>query len=166
MRSTRLSTIIEIFKFPPQRRPCRKDIAPFFFSLGSLFLTGFLVWVLAFFAASFFVPPGEEFTITKPEGAAAWAGIAVLCLFTGYWEEGLFRVYFLTVCGRAGIKHPVSVLVSSLVFALCHTYEGPLGMINAGIAGILLSVVFLKTRSYHGPALAHAAYNLFAYIIA
>ncbi|MDR0639758.1 MAG: CPBP family intramembrane metalloprotease [Spirochaetaceae bacterium] len=128
--------------------------------MGSLFLTGVLVWGLTFFL------PAEEFTLTKPEGAAAWTGIALLCLFTGYWEEGLFRVYFLTICGRAGIKTLVAVLSSSLVFAFCHSYEGIPGIVNAGVAGILLSIIYLKTGSYHGPALAHALYNILAYILA
>jgi membrane protease YdiL (CAAX protease family) len=95
-----------------------------------------------------------------------WTGILVLCLITGYWEEGLFRLYFLTICGRAGIRNLFSVLVSSLVFAFCHSYEGIPGMVNAGIAGILLSIIYLKTGSYHGLALAHAVYNMLAYMLA
>jgi membrane protease YdiL (CAAX protease family) len=39
-------------------------------------------------------------------------------------------------------------------------------MINAGIAGILLSIIYLKTESYHGIALAHAVYNILAYVFA
>jgi membrane protease YdiL (CAAX protease family) len=128
--------------------------------LGSLFLSGVLVWGLTFLL------PAGEFSITKLEGVAAWTGIVLLCLFTGYWEEGLFRLYFLTIGNRAGIRNFVSVLASSLVFAFCHSYEGILGMVNAGIAGILLSAVFLKTRSYHGLALAHALYNILAYVLA
>jgi membrane protease YdiL (CAAX protease family) len=104
--------------------------------------------------------------ILKPEGVAAWTKIIILCLLTGYWEEGFFRMYFLAVCRRAGINRYVSVLFSSIVFAFCHSYEGPPGMINAGLAGILLSIVYLKTESYHGTALAHSVYNILAYIIA
>jgi membrane protease YdiL (CAAX protease family) len=159
MQSTRLSTIIGIFKFPPVRKPSFKDVPPFFFSFGALLLTGAVVWGL-----SFLLPAGE-FPITKPEGAAAWMGIVLLCLFTGYWEEGVFRLYFLTICDRAGMNRFASVLVSSLAFAFCHSYEGMLGMVNAGTAGVLLSIVYLKTGSYHGPALAHAMYNILAYIL-
>jgi membrane protease YdiL (CAAX protease family) len=119
-----------------------------------------MVWGLTFFL------PAGDFALTKPEGAVSWTGIALLCLFTGYWEEGVFRLYFLTICGRAGIQKAVSVLASSFVFAFCHSYEGILGMVNAGAAGIALSIIYLKTGSYHGPALAHALYNMLAYILA
>jgi membrane protease YdiL (CAAX protease family) len=90
----------------------------------------------------------------------------VFCLFTGYWEEGFFRLYILTVCRRAGVKSIAAALCSSLVFALCHVYEGPLGIANAGLAGILLAALFIKTRSYHGLALSHAVYNILAFILA
>ena len=160
MRSTRLSTITAIFKLPPVRKPSLKDIPPFLFSLGALFLTGIAVWGLTFLL------PAVEFTPAKPEGAIAWMGIVLLCIFTGYWEEGLFRVYFLTICGRAGIPPFVAAVASSLVFAFCHSYEGPLGIVNAGLAGILLSIIYLKTGSYHGLAAAHALYNVLAYVLA
>jgi membrane protease YdiL (CAAX protease family) len=129
--------------------------------LGALFLTGTLTWGL-----TFLLPAAGEFAITRSEGAAAWTGIVFLCLFTGYWEEGIFRLYFLTICNRIGIKNFASVLASSLIFAFCHSYEGIPGMVNAGSAGVLLSIVYLKTGSYHGPALAHAIYNILAYILA
>jgi membrane protease YdiL (CAAX protease family) len=128
--------------------------------LGSLFLSSVLAWGITFFL------PSEDFTIIKPEGIVAWTGIVLLCLVTGYWEEGVFRLYFLTICSRAGIRNFGSVLASSLVFAFCHSYEGIPGMVNAGVAGITLSVIYLKTGSYHGPALAHALYNMAAYIFA
>jgi membrane protease YdiL (CAAX protease family) len=129
-------------------------------SLGCLLLTALLVS-----AAEPLLPAGERGP-AKPAGFTEWAKIVVLCLFTGYWEEGFFRMYFLTVCGRAGIEKYVSVLISSLVFAFCHYHEGIPGMVNAGIAGVLLSVIYLKTESYHGPALAHSAYNILAFALA
>jgi membrane protease YdiL (CAAX protease family) len=160
MQLTRLSSIIGIFKLPHVGRPCLKDVPPFFFALAGLFATGLLVSI-----AAFFLPPGE-FTPVKPDGIAAWAKIVLLCLFTGYWEEGLFRMYFLTICRRAGIHRYFAALFSSFVFASCHAYEGIPGMINAGLAGILLSAIYLKTESYHGLALAHTAYNVMVFIIA
>jgi membrane protease YdiL (CAAX protease family) len=160
MRSTHSSTIIEIFKLPRVRKPCLKDLPAFFFSLTCLLLTGLAAWGLTF------VLPSGEFALFKPEGIAAWAKTAVFCLLIGYWEEGFFRMYFLTVCRRTGIKNFAAVLFSSLVFASCHSYEGLPGMINAGLAGVFLSIIYLKTESLHGTALAHTVYNILAYIFA
>jgi membrane protease YdiL (CAAX protease family) len=164
MRSTRLSTIIAIFKLPRIRKPGTSDAVPFFLSLGSLLLTGLLVWLLGRFLPS--VLPAEDFILVKPEGIIEWIKIIIFCLLIGYWEEGFFRMYFLTVCARARIQKYVSVLFSTLIFAFCHNYEGIPGMINAGVAGVLLSAIYLKTESYHGIALAHAVYNILAYILA
>jgi membrane protease YdiL (CAAX protease family) len=133
-------------------------------SLGGLLLTGLLVSFADRFLS--FVLPAEEFTLVKPAGIIEWIKIVVFCLLVGYWEEGFFRMYFLTVCRRAGIPKYASVFISSFVFAFCHSYEGFPGMVNAGIAGVLLSVIYLKTESYHGTAAAHAAYNILAYILA
>jgi membrane protease YdiL (CAAX protease family) len=113
-----------------------------------------------------FVLPAEDFILVKPEGIIEWIKIAGFCLLIGYWEEGFFRMYFLSVCSRVKIQKYISVLFSTLVFAFCHNYEGIPGMINAGIAGVLLSVIYLKTESYHGIALAHTSYNILAYILA
>jgi membrane protease YdiL (CAAX protease family) len=115
--------------------------------------------------AESFLPAGE-LGPARPTGFVVWAITIVLCLFTGYWEEGFFRMYFLTVCDRAGIGKCASVLISSLAFAFCHYYEGMPGMVNAGVAGVVLSIIYLKTESYHGLALAHSAYNILAFALA
>jgi membrane protease YdiL (CAAX protease family) len=128
--------------------------------LVCLILTGLVAWGLTFLL------PSGDFMPVKPSGIIEWVKIIIFCLLIGYWEEGFFRMYFLTVCRRAGINSYVSVLFSSLVFAYCHSYEGIPGMINAGLAGILLSIIYLKTESYHGLALSHTAYNILAYIFA
>jgi membrane protease YdiL (CAAX protease family) len=160
----RLSTVTAIFKLPRVGRPRAKDALPFLLSLGCLLLAGLFVWLSGRLLP--FVLPPEDFSLAKPAGIPAWAQTIVFCLLVGYGEEGLFRMYFLTVCRRAEIPAYAAVLISTLVFALCHSYEGIPGMLNAGIAGVLLSCVYLKTESYHGIAAAHAVYNVLAYILA
>jgi membrane protease YdiL (CAAX protease family) len=59
----------------------------------------------------------------------------------------------------------IRVLFSTVLFSLCHIYEGPWGILNAVLAGIFLSVLFNRYRSIHGIAWAHAAYNMFVYTI-
>jgi len=50
-----------------------------------------------------------------------------------------------------------------VLFSLCHVYEGPWGILNAVLAGIILSLLFIRFRSLHGIAWAHGAYNIFVY---
>ncbi|TCW62250.1 hypothetical protein C5O22_01915 [Treponema sp. J25] len=56
------------------------------------------------------------------------------------------------------------VIVSSLLFALTHLYQGPLGFFQALGAGLILALVYLQTGSIHPPALAHGIFNLLVYL--
>jgi membrane protease YdiL (CAAX protease family) len=86
------------------------------------------------------------------------------CLSAGYLEETYFRFYlFRQLAGTGPAK---AALVSSLLFALCHLYEGPMGMLNAFAAGLLLFYIFARRRTLHGIAWAHGGYNIFVYIMA
>jgi membrane protease YdiL (CAAX protease family) len=55
------------------------------------------------------------------------------------------------------------ILVSTALFSFCHTYEGPWGMINAVLAGLLLSLIYVHYGALHGLAWAHGLYNIFIY---
>ncbi|MCX7656445.1 MAG: CPBP family glutamic-type intramembrane protease [Treponemataceae bacterium] len=56
------------------------------------------------------------------------------------------------------------IFVSSLLFALTHLYQGPLGFFQALGAGLILALVYLKTGSIHPPSLAHGIFNLLVYL--
>ena len=58
-----------------------------------------------------------------------------------------------------------AILISTLLFASCHIYEGPWGFLNAALSGIVLAYVFLRFRSLHGIAIAHALYNIVVYAL-
>jgi membrane protease YdiL (CAAX protease family) len=51
-----------------------------------------------------------------------------------------------------------------LIFGLCHAYEGPWGFANALLAGAFLSLIYIKTASFHGVALSHGLYNILVYL--
>jgi membrane protease YdiL (CAAX protease family) len=56
-----------------------------------------------------------------------------------------------------------AILVSTALFSLCHIYEGPWGVINAALAGLLLSLIYVHYGAIHGLAWAHGLYNIFIY---
>jgi len=140
----------------PAFRP-KRDLPVLGFAFPVLCLLGFL----ASFAATRtgFPPP----PLVSPSGSLAWAGVILACLTTGYLEEAYFRVYLPVQCaafGRfTGFWFPV------LLFSLCHVYEGPWGFANAFLAALFLSAVYGKKLSFHGIALAHGLYNVFAYVV-
>ena len=51
-----------------------------------------------------------------------------------------------------------------LLFTLPHVWEGLFGMLNALLAGLYLTAVYLQNRSLLAPALAHSLYNLTAFL--
>jgi membrane protease YdiL (CAAX protease family) len=98
-----------------------------------------------------------------PGGPVQWLVTIGACVSTGYFEEGFFRLYLLTRFRETGISAARGICISTLLFALCHVYEGPGGVLNAALAGIVLSLVFTREGSLHGLAWAHGAYNILVY---
>jgi len=98
-----------------------------------------------------------------PRGIAQWLVMLSAAVTTAYLEEAYFRAYVLTRLSHAGITVLPRVLVSVGLFSLCHLYEGAWGIANAGLAGLLLAVVYERRQSVHGIAWAHAAYNALVY---
>jgi membrane protease YdiL (CAAX protease family) len=104
--------------------------------------------------------------LEAPQELLAWLVMLVSCLGTGYLEESYFRLYLLLRLEAAGIGIGKSMFFSCILFAICHTYEGPWGILHAGLAGILLSWVLIRFHSFHGIAWAHGAYNGLVYLTA
>ena len=102
--------------------------------------------------------------VEAPANALGWAVMVISCIGTGYLEECYFRYYLLTKLENTHPSPVVRIIFSTFLFSICHIYEGPWGAFNAALAGILLSVIFIRYRSFHGIAWAHGAYNIFVYI--
>jgi membrane protease YdiL (CAAX protease family) len=91
--------------------------------------------------------------------------LVISCISTAYLEESFFRFYLLSKREEMGIGPHRAVLLSTLLFSICHVYEGPWGFLNAALSGMVLAFVFLRFRSLHGIALAHALYNVLVYAL-
>jgi membrane protease YdiL (CAAX protease family) len=100
-----------------------------------------------------------------PQGFRAWLIALLSSAGTGYLEESYFRVYLVRGAEEAGISRRSGAFFSCLLFALCHSYEGPWGVLQAALAGGVLSWVFTRYRAIHGIALAHGAYNSLVYLM-
>jgi membrane protease YdiL (CAAX protease family) len=140
--------------------PGRGDILAAALCLPALALTGFLVSLGAAFSGF----PAPE--IPLPEDFFSWTATVLACLSAAYLEEGYFRVYLPEKLAASGFSGIQCFCIPVLVFALCHVYEGPWGFANALLAGVLLSLVYQRTSSFHGIAAAHGLYNILAYLSA
>ena len=109
-----------------------------------------------------FAPPPKA---GAPVNVAGWIVIIFSCLGTGYLEECYFRYYLLTRMENSLPRISMRIIFSTFLFSICHIYGGPWAVINAILAGALLSVLFIRYRSLHGIAWAHGAYNIIVYVL-
>ena len=140
----------------------KKVLFPFTIGLPGLILIGLGISLLIslFSQAQGPTPPPK---VEAPGNIWGWIVMVFSCLGTGYLEESYFRYYLLTRLRRQLPEPAKRIILSTLLFSLCHIYEGPWGVLNALLAGILLSALFIRYRSLHGIAWAHGAYNIFVY---
>jgi uncharacterized protein len=103
--------------------------------------------------------------ISSPGGAGDYLGMMLGSLvFFGIaaaWEEALFRGYPFQVLVE-GIGAWPAILLSSAVFAWAHGQNPEvttLGLLNIFLAGILLAVAYLRTRSLWFATAVHLGWN-------
>jgi hypothetical protein len=91
--------------------------------------------------------------------------IAPIALFAGFYEEVVFRGFLLgrlrIVFGESRRGLAAAVVVSSLLFASGHAYQGKLGLVQTFAAGACLGVIAAVRRSLWPSIFAHAAIDLF-----
>jgi len=139
----------------------KSDFVIVFLAFSALTLIGVTIsLVSAQFGAAAVLHP-----YLSPRTAPGWAVLAVSCLGSAYLEESFFRFYLLSKKEEMGLGPHRAVLVSTLLFSTCHIYEGPWGFLNSTLSGIVLAYFFLRSRSLHGVSVAHALYNILAYVL-
>jgi len=143
--------------------PAKRDIIPFVIGLPVLIIIGLFVSFLASLFARLYGGFSPPLLIEGPYSFWGWVVLILACLGTGYLEEIYFRYYLLTKTESLIPSPALRVVFSVLLFAVSHIHDGPWGVINAALAGLFLSALFLRYRSLHGIALAHAGYNFFVY---
>jgi len=104
------------------------------------------------------VDSGHGFAVQG--SAAEWALSVTAQLANGFAEELSMRAYLLLRLRQLRGSAATALLLSSLLFATYHLYQGPWGCISAFVYGVLLGLAFLKIRRLWPVALAHAAGNL------
>jgi membrane protease YdiL (CAAX protease family) len=142
------------------RRPGSRDLLSLALALPGLMGVGFFISLIS----SIFLVENAALTVEAPKGLPAIAVMFLSCLSTGYLEEFFFRYYLSLRFRQAGMGNIPVVGLSVLLFSFCHIYEGPWGVLNALLAGILLSLVHKRYRALHGIAWAHGLYNAFIYL--
>jgi len=102
-----------------------------------------------------------------PRTVAERRAFAVLALTAGACEELLYRG-FLVAAGTAavpGLGPVTAVAVSAAVFGLGHLYQGPCGLLGAGLLGGCLAVLYVGSGSLLLPVCYHALLDLRALLL-
>jgi membrane protease YdiL (CAAX protease family) len=116
-----------------------------------------------------FWPPAEA-----PTGANEIAGntkvalqwLALVWSFAAFGEEIAYRGYLLTRAADLGRRSTaaywVGMVFVSVLFGIGHYYKGPAGMIDSGVAGLILgSAYLLSGRNLWVSILAHGFIDTF-----
>jgi membrane protease YdiL (CAAX protease family) len=100
--------------------------------------------------------------------------IALLALllvwtFAAFGEEISYRGYLLTraadIGGRSTIAYWLGIVLVSVLFGYGHYYKGTSGVIDSGVAGLILGVAYMITgRNLWACILTHGFIDTFAVI--
>ena len=90
--------------------------------------------------------------------------LALNWVLAAFGEEMVWRGYALPrvaqLCGSGTRAWVIALVIVNLAFGLAHFYQGPSGMIQATLAGIMLGALYLATgRNLVAPIVAHGISN-------
>ena len=116
--------------------------------------------------------------IVAPPGTSEITGnikIAMLALlvvwsFAAFGEEVSYRGYLLTraadLGGRTTAAYCLGVIVVSILFGYGHYYKGPTGILDSGIAGLILGAAYLVSgKNLWTTILAHGLIDTFGIVM-
>jgi membrane protease YdiL (CAAX protease family) len=82
-------------------------------------------------------------------------------VFVGLSEEVVFRFYLINLLMLRGMSPAMAIIASTLIFGGIHWSYGAGAVVFATLAGLVLSIIFVSTRSLIAPIIAHAAFDAF-----
>lgn len=89
----------------------------------------------------------ERFTTLKGNTLLYIVGIASAIITAGFGEEIIWRGYILkrlaAVFGNHNMAWIIALVLTSVLFGCLHFYQGMIGVIQTGITGFLLGVIFM-----------------------
>ena len=112
------------------------------------------------------VAPAEAETITG-NIKLALLGLLIVWTFAAVGEEIAYRGYLLTRAAEIGrqttVAYWVGIVLISILFGYGHYYKGPAGILDSGVAGLVLGAAYmLAGRNLWASILAHGFIDTFA----
>lgn len=138
-----------------QLNPCTSGnlVATFFFAIGYVFVSGFLMGLIPF-------PEHLEESFAASEAplfaGSLWINFLAIVIIGPITEEVLFRGLIYTRL-KAGMPTIVAAVLSALIFGLAHGEV--IWVIDAAIAGLMFVWLFEITHSLYAPIVMHMTNN-------
>ena len=103
------------------------------------------------------IKPPPEVGIMLPRTDTEKKYWILIATSAGLIEELVYRgfLFFLLSNLLPGFHIYLFILISSMLFGLAHTYQGPAGVLKTGLAGLLFSLVYVCTGSLLPGILLH-----------
>jgi membrane protease YdiL (CAAX protease family) len=110
-------------------------------------------------------PAGTDEIAGNLQAAALW--LLIVWTFAAVGEEVAYRGYLLARAADLGKRstaaYLIGVVVVSILFGYGHYYKGPAGVIDSGMAGLVLGAAYLLAgRNLWASILAHGFIDTFA----
>ncbi len=83
------------------------------------------------------------------------------CCAIGFWQELTFRAYLIPRLEAVTGATWKSVVLSVVLFAAMHQYDGYYGIVHAALGGTVWSIAFCSTRSLWPVTISHAIIDFF-----
>ncbi len=100
-----------------------------------------------------------------PRNGAESAHAAVLSLNAGLSEELFFRLLLPLLLVLTLHNSGVAFIVAAIVFGLVHLYQGWVGVLVTTAMGLMLTALYLATRSIWVVVGVHALFDLFGLVL-
>src|SRR5262249_29657859 len=97
---------------------------------------------------------------SRPDTGIDWALLLVAMATVGFSEELVTRAYFITRLEYLLGSRFLAVVVSAGLFAACHIYYGPWGLVDPLLHGLIFGLLFALTRRLWPLVLAHMSYDI------
>jgi len=93
-------------------------------------------------------PSGFNEITGHPLVALRWLG--VVWTFAAFGEEISYRGYLLNraadTLGRSKVAYWIAALLAAVLFGYGHYYKGPAGIVDSGMAGLVLAAAYLLSK--------------------
>lgn len=109
------------------------------------------------FASSVLPQPAHR---AEAQGTVVFILSSIAWIANGFAEELVMRAYLIARLERLLRSTWQAVLVSTLLFASYHLYQGPVGVIGAAAFGLVCALSFCLCRRLWPLCLAHAMWNM------